>query len=280
MNYYECICCSFSNISTNKKGSVFSYSNSNIVIKSCSFVSIQSSESPACFYIENSSVIIKQCSFSNCKAKNGNYNYGNAFYIPFSDINIKYVAFELCAPTATNSGDSVAAIRNAKTLISYQYHNSSNCFGSYGAIITCSSSTCDDYLFNKINIIDCIESSSFEGGLITEPINLKYINFINTEQNQLFIIHNQGSNIHCIECVFINPHNTLAYSLSSLELTDCISNVNGFSSLFTYNNDINLESKLNDFAKITMKCPKSKITTIVRNFFSLLYLNIFIIKIK
>ena len=243
-------CNVFADVSTDARGSAFNVKNIPIKISNCVFSRVISTAFPSCFYAESSNVNITKCTFVQCRCKSGNDQFGNAFYLTYSNNNICFVSTYQCADIAA-SGDSAIALTYSKSVI-YQYSNSSYNSGSSGAgSITILSSTSPENYLKFLNTYDCNDMFVIETyGTITTYID--YCNIINGNKATTRIFNNhRGQSLYVRSCCFINPGSKLCDFGYEISFENCPANDETLTQYFTFQQSV----KPNDFeVDIKIKC--------------------------
>ena len=199
-------CSSFKNISTMEKGSVFSVSNSNVIVDRCMFSYIQTTQQGACFYANSSNCLIKECTFSSCHALNGEANFGNAYYLEKCNCHVSLSFTIYCAPSDEMCGDSAIAVIYS-TGVYLEYLNSSYSYGKSGAaLVTYRESSCTNCYISHFTILNSNEYTALEISM-TENSYVSYGNFVNTSGCKVIIINNNQVNgiANFTYCFFLNP---------------------------------------------------------------------------
>ena len=218
-------CNSFSDIRTDKKGSCFSFSMTNIHIDRCSFKKIVSSSYPACFLIQYSKVIVTKCSFqSSYSTAKSDRSFGNAYECYLCSNLVKYSHTLLCAPSLEEYGDSaIALVESTQNIVNFL--NSTKCKGKLGgASITIRESTCETNNFSYLTIVEPEDFSAFETSS-TKSTFVNYANFVNCTKCIVCNLHNPNTeSLSFFQAFFINPHPVFANTLETIHMNNCYTN--------------------------------------------------------
>lgn len=218
-------CISFSDIHTEKQGSIFSISSSFVEISQCSFVRVSSLSNPGCFYLYKSTVNVKQCTFEECRGIGyENEGFGNAYYCENCHNTHSYVSTTRCSNETSYTADSTIVFLNSDKIsvsnFNASYNLGINGSSSFGIWYT-------DFLQDSVrfgtvvgpNNLDAIEI------LWLNSAYLKDFNFINTTECQSCVHNQECRELTCENCVFINPCSAILRTTTGVTLTSCFANV-------------------------------------------------------
>ena len=264
---FSCSCSVFSDISTDKSGSIFDLHKCDVQISHCFIFRVSSSVLAACFYIEESEIKVNSCAFVDCKASHGDGKFGNAFYTTKSVNTFYNLITYHCSPNPNDSGDSAIATREALTTDYHHSNATNNCGKDGSSLISYWGSTAETNYISFINVYDSSEHNCIE--LIDTKIsNIVYTNFIDAH-NVFTIIHNDNDNSIAIfeKCAFISSTTSVFATISGITLHDCISNV------ATQMSNLPHIVALNDWrisinVSIMLMCPNSISKMNISSFFS------------
>ena len=215
-------CASFKDISTESKGSVFSYNNTDVSVDRCSFTNIVSTSYPSCFYIKDANVQVTRCTFTRCHASGKEAKYGNTYYCRNCSNIVKFSYTESCAPDKEDTGDSAISLMFS-TFISVTNLNATNSHGNDGAASVTYRASKGDITISFLTVTNPDEHNAIEIAS-TKVSYLSFANIINSSQCRVDMIHNdQTESFFVSNSVFINPHSTIAYR-EAVYFTDCYSN--------------------------------------------------------